>query len=373
MNSIQFLAATVDNALGSVPEPQKKDLLDCSIRIEQYDEHTESNSTTPSIWRKIAIALVSVPHLLFIKPISYFVLLFTYPFKLVMSTLFPSSDKLGLVNEAESVQFAQNTSESPNSIATINEDDIEFSVQQNYVDDDQLKSPKSGKKKPRKRDFDPHVKQQTRFLFPKLLINSRFDISNPPPNFAKKTLVLDLDETLIHSLSHYSSSFVNKSKGRQIEIKIANQMATLYYIYKRPHVDEFLNTVKHWFNLVCFTASIKEYADPVIDYLESSVREPGQDNLFQMRLYRDHCTWKENVGYVKNLNLCGQQDMSKLFIIDNSPVSYSKNKNNGVMIEGWINDPHDLELMNLLPLLNALRYCSDVRDILRLKRGELAF
>lgn len=373
MNSIQFLAAKVDNALGTAAEPQKKDLLDCSIKIEQYDEHTESNTTTTSTWREIATLLKSLPHWVFIKPILCLVLFSTYPFKLVVGSLFPASDKMGVTNEAEPVQFAEETNGRPNSIATINEDDIEFSVQQNYVDDDQLKSPTSGKKKPRKRDFDPYVKRQTRFLFPKLLINSRFDISNPPANFAKKTLVLDLDETLIHSLSQYSSSFVNKSKGRQIEIKIANQMATLYYIYKRPCVDEFLNTVKHWFNLVCFTASIKEYADPVIDYLESSVREPGQDNLFQMRLYREHCTWKENVGYVKNLNLCGQQDMSKLLIIDNSPVSYSKNKNNGVMIEGWINDPHDLELMNLLPLLNALRYCSDVRDILRLKRGELAF
>ncbi|GME86109.1 unnamed protein product [Ambrosiozyma monospora] len=66
-------------------------------------------------------------------------------------------------------------------------------------------------------------------------------------------------------------------------------------------------------------------------------------------------------------------DLSKVIIIDNSPVSYSFHKENGIMVEGWINDPDDMELMNLLPLLNSLRFTSDVRNVLSLKIGQSAF
>ncbi|GMF05696.1 unnamed protein product [Ambrosiozyma monospora] len=263
-----------------------------------------------------------------------------------------------------------------------------------------------------------------------------------------KTLVLDLDETLIHSLSRHNSSILTKNKGVTLEIKVNNNsLPTLYRIYKRPYVDEFLNIVKHWFNLVCFTASIKEYADPVLDYLEAEVlskdktansRTPRK-KLFSQRFYRNACLFVDGKGYVKDLGvLVGQpvsrdvtggsvspdlaplsssgtlvnspssssssssntgstgtppssdrcersrsrsrsktrnvtNDLSKVIIVDNSPVSYSFHKENGIMVEGWINDPDDMELMNLLPLLNSLRFTSDVRNVLSLKIGQSAF
>jgi TFIIF-interacting CTD phosphatase-like protein len=39
---------------------------------------------------------------------------------------------------------------------------------------------------------------------------------------------------------------------------------------------------------------------------------------------------------------------------------------NGIAIEGWINDPHDEALLDLLPFLDALRFTEDVRSILSL-------
>ncbi|GMM31880.1 Nem1-Spo7 phosphatase catalytic subunit [Martiniozyma asiatica (nom. inval.)] len=231
--------------------------------------------------------------------------------------------------------------------------------------------------------------RKMKFIFPKLLF--QFNLFNPPP-VAKKTLVLDLDETLIHSLSRHNSSMLGKLKGISIEINAAStgNVPTLYHIYKRPHVDEFLSIVRHWFNLVCFTASIREYADPVIDYLEEELlirdkqdKRAGnsmamamamspQGNVFSQRHYRNSCIFIEGKGYVKDLSLL-HTDYSKLIIIDNSPVSYSHHKNNGLMIEGWINDPDDDELLHLLPLLNSLRFVSDVRAVLSLKSGQYAF
>jgi len=37
---------------------------------------------------------------------------------------------------------------------------------------------------------------------------------------------------------------------------------------------------------------------------------------------------------------------------------------NAIPIQSWFSDPTDLSLLNLLPMLDALRFCSDVRSVL---------
>lgn len=49
------------------------------------------------------------------------------------------------------------------------------------------------------------------------------------------------------------------------------------------------------------------------------------------------------------------------------------NVDNAIQVEGWISDPTDTDLLNLLPFLEAMRYSTDVRNILALKHGEKAF
>lgn len=61
-----------------------------------------------------------------------------------------------------------------------------------------------------------------------------------------KTLVLDLDETLVHSvrLGSFASKqpVSNSIKRKKIEVQDDKQ-SLLYEVYKRPHVDFFLKTV----------------------------------------------------------------------------------------------------------------------------------
>ncbi|PVU87812.1 hypothetical protein BB561_006162 [Smittium simulii] len=97
----------------------------------------------------------------------------------------------------------------------------------------------------------------------------------PVKALAKKYLVLDLDETLIHSSPHSSYK-----AHLRIEV-IIEKMACLYYIYKRPYLDYFLRKVSEWYKIVIFTASIPEYANPVLNFLDPS------DTLFDRRLFRD--------------------------------------------------------------------------------------
>lgn len=43
---------------------------------------------------------------------------------------------------------------------------------------------------------------------------------------------------------------------------------------------------------------------------------------------------------------------------------------NAIPIEGWISDPTDSDLLNLVPLLEGLQYATDVRSLLSLRLGE---
>lgn len=169
----------------------------------------------------------------------------------------------------------------------------------------------------------------------------------------KKTLVLDLDETLIHSTSRGS-----RSQGYMVEV-LVDRHACLYYVYKRPHVDYFLKKVSEWYKLVIFTASMAEYADPVIDWLDQS------KTLFDKRYFRQAC-FLRNGSYLKDLTVI-DPDLSSVCLLDNSPMSYSLNKENGIPIDTWIDDPNDEALLDLLPFLDALRFTEDVRSVLSLR------
>lgn len=74
------------------------------------------------------------------------------------------------------------------------------------------------------------------------------------PFHLPKTLVLDLDETLIHSTSKPLTSYTggsgllglggrrNKGAGHMVEV-VQDGRSTLYHVYKRPFVDYFLRKV----------------------------------------------------------------------------------------------------------------------------------
>jgi hypothetical protein len=43
---------------------------------------------------------------------------------------------------------------------------------------------------------------------------------------------------------------------------------------------------------------------------------------------------------------------------------------NAIPIEGWISDPTDNDLLNLIPILEGLQYSTDVRALLSLRLGQ---
>ncbi|KAI4737723.1 hypothetical protein E4T50_11781 [Aureobasidium sp. EXF-12298] len=190
---------------------------------------------------------------------------------------------------------------------------------------------------------------------------------NPEP--PKKTLIIDLDETLIHSMAKGG----RMSTGHMVEVKLQGpiggngmvlgpQVPILYYVHERPYCHDFLRKVCKWYNLIVFTASVQEYADPVIDWVER------ERKYFSGRYYRQHCTFR-NGAYIKDLTQV-EPDLSKVMILDNSPMSYIFHEDNAIPIEGWISDPTDNDLLHLVPLLEGLQYVTDVRALLALRLGQ---
>ena len=159
-------------------------------------------------------------------------------------------------------------------------------------------------------------------------------LNYPPPN-KKFTLVLDLDETLI---------------SLRIEPEQNKGLLRL-----RPGLLEFLSSVKIFYELIIFTSSTQEYADPIINAIEKG------NKIFDFKLYRQH-TIIYNNEFVKDISKLGRP-LDKLIIVDNLQQNFRLQKANGIMIKGfWGEDIYDTALYSLSEILTHIaNEFSDVR------------
>ena len=165
----------------------------------------------------------------------------------------------------------------------------------------------------------------------------------------QKTLILDLDETLVHS------SFTPFEKNDIVlNVDFEGVMYNIYVLV-RPDAELFIKSVAKFFEVVIFTASISKYASPLLDILD-------KEKNIKYRLYRDHCTFINGI-YIKDLKKCNR-NLKDLIIVDNSPIAYTFDSDNGLPIKTWIEDPDDKELMKLVPILEFLSKTKDVRKFI---------
>jgi len=156
------------------------------------------------------------------------------------------------------------------------------------------------------------------------------------------TLVLDLDETLVHYSEHDGMG--------SYEI--------------RPGMYEFLQHMSHaGYEIVIFTAATQDYADWVIDQIDP-------DRLIVHRLYRQHALpW--GPIFVKDLSRIGR-DLDRVIIIDNVQENFMLQPHNGIFILSWYDDPNDTALFALTPLLDeVVRERPRVHQILEKYRHDI--
>ncbi|KAF7996211.1 hypothetical protein HCN44_001843 [Aphidius gifuensis] len=165
----------------------------------------------------------------------------------------------------------------------------------------------------------------------------------------KKCMVIDLDETLVHS----SFKPINNADF-VVPVEIDGQIHQVY-VLKRPYVDEFLQRMGELYECVLFTASLAKYADPVADLLD-------RWGVFRARLFRESCVFHRG-NYVKDLNKLGR-DLQQIIIVDNSPASYIFHPDNAVPVASWFDDMTDSELLDLIPFFEKLSNVENIYNVL---------
>ena len=189
--------------------------------------------------------------------------------------------------------------------------------------------------------------------------------SNPPPAqwgvgrmpSNKVTLVLDLDETLVHSCFEPCEADLHIPLVMDGEHYVA-------YVKKRPYMERFLARCVELFDVVVWTASLAVYAEPLINEL---CRLSRCGSVKQM--YRESCTQLGDGSYVKDLSTMGI-NLDDLCILDNSPSVAQLQPKNLIPIVSWYDDPRDTALRDLIPHLDRLANCRSVGDVIpSLPRG----
>jgi RNA polymerase II subunit A small phosphatase-like protein len=170
----------------------------------------------------------------------------------------------------------------------------------------------------------------------------------------RQVLVLDLDETLIHS------SPERKSLCQPAFMLLDEDQRQHYYVYKRPFVDVFLKFLAPIYKIVVYTASFPSYSDPILDTIDpppSSISRCLSNNmLVETKLY----------GMQKDLTLVSKEHMpNRLIMVDNSSIACMANQENLYVINSFrAHQPYDKELLSLLLLFVNMRDMQDVRAVL---------
>lgn len=172
----------------------------------------------------------------------------------------------------------------------------------------------------------------------------------------RMTLVLDLDETLVHCRAERLPT------PRHSFCVHFEETDTRGWMYVRPFARLFLEIVSRLFEVVVFTASSQSYADQVLDTLDPDGRR------FSARLYRQHCTeWCG--GFLKDMRRLGRE-IDRVVLVDNSPMSLVLCPDNGILCSSWTADEAiDRELLDLLLVLQQLMLRGSVSSILPERYG----
>ena len=187
----------------------------------------------------------------------------------------------------------------------------------------------------------------------------------------KKTLILDLDETLVY----VSDVKIENSPLKQIPFEYyvldenennINQMINVEnqtieqangYLIVRPGYNKFISEIKKYFDeIFIFTSSQYSYAEEIIKLIDK--------NKIISKIYsRKDCSFYNDIFY-KDLNKI-KKDLSKTIIVDNFPEAYLLQHFNGLPIPPFMGDPNDNELLKLMPILEQLSKVKDVRNYIR--------
>ena len=167
----------------------------------------------------------------------------------------------------------------------------------------------------------------------------------------KILVILDLDETLIHS------------SDVEIESKKPDFVFLNYLVYKRPFLYEFLISVRDNFKIAVWSSAGDEYVAALVKEIFP------KDYTLEFVWGRSKCTLKRDYEadthfYLKPLKKLKNKgfQLEKILIVDDSTEKAGDNYGNAIYIKVFLGDD-DNELIKLGNYLLSLKGIENVRTI----------
>lgn len=158
----------------------------------------------------------------------------------------------------------------------------------------------------------------------------------------KKTLVLDIDETILHS------TYEKLSVEPDFNFKERK-------VYLRPNLHYFLNFCFAHFNVGIWTSAKSDYAKFVLKKVVPDL------NKFEFIWTRKMCKktykkigkWEQEV-YIKNLNLLNKQSINQYIVIEDTPANILPNDTQIIVAMEFRGDPEDDTLLKIVDELAVI-------------------
>ncbi|GAA6009909.1 hypothetical protein JCM11491_000863 [Sporobolomyces phaffii] len=168
----------------------------------------------------------------------------------------------------------------------------------------------------------------------------------PEPHYRPYTLVVDLDDMLIHS-----------------SWDIENGWRTA----KRPGVDYFLAYMSQFYEIVLFTTQPAYTAAPIAEKLDP------YGAYIPWKLFKEATRYK-NKQLIKDLSYLNRP-LERTIILDTDPSFYQLQPENGIQLKPWLGTKGDdtcKELIAMIPFLEALavKGVKDVRPVIKYYEGK---
>ncbi|EFJ43800.1 hypothetical protein VOLCADRAFT_121370 [Volvox carteri f. nagariensis] len=173
----------------------------------------------------------------------------------------------------------------------------------------------------------------------------------PPTDPQRMTLVLDLDGTLIAS-----------EDEPHAPVPFDYCVDEERFVWLRPGLRRFLDSVRPHFEVVLFTAAGESWATSALQRIDPD------GVIFDSRLYRDHTVSHDDWPWVKDLSRLGR-DLARVVIVDDNPLMFMYQPDNALHVAAY--DPqltgHNDDVLEqaLDVLMHKVLIANDVREVLR--------
>ncbi len=184
---------------------------------------------------------------------------------------------------------------------------------------------------------------------------------NPKMLPPKKTLVIDLDGTLICGTHRARPRGCDTAPLPEIAntIRVTEEGATApVSFYVRPYALRLLKVLHVFYEIVVFTAGKLGYAKAIVDHLDPHRR------CIDYIMHRSHCISLRD-AVVKDLRVIGRRNLSEIIILDNTVMSFASQLSNGIYVPTFEGDATDTELLPIIDFLKSIAGVDDVRPYVK--------